>query len=243
MRRGASEDDILRAEARIGRPLPGEVRTAYRVHDGGALLDVARGEMLSLAQATEERAMMNDIGWGRGPELPNDGQSVGPVKPLWWSEGWLPFVGTAGGTMLCLDLDPPPGGALGQVVEYWKDGPERTVRFVSITAWLEHWADRLESDALYYDEDLDELVEAVGEAARSADPPPLGDRLLRDLVDAGALAASPTDTLASAVEAILARSRGPKARARSLERLFLGSDEVDDVFWDTERLALFLEAW
>jgi cell wall assembly regulator SMI1 len=155
LRPGAGDQLIATAEARMGITLPDAVREAYRVHNGGAFLSFVEDEMLPLEQMASTRAMMNDIGWGSA-SLPNVGVSLGPVAPMWWNPGWLPFVGR--GNMLCIDLDPAAGGTRGQIVEFMKGSDRRTVVFPSIAAWLDHWATALERDTYYFDHDSEELI-------------------------------------------------------------------------------------
>lgn len=247
LRPGLSNAAIARAEARMGLVLPDVIHSVYRVHDGGSFLDFVESEMLALESAVDTRAMMNDIGWGNAPELPNIGESHGPVKPVWWDSRWLPFVGD-GGNFLCIDLAPASGGTVGQVVEYLKADGRRTVLFPSVTAWLEHWANRLEHGQFYFDSDRDEFVAVpVDAAARHAvsvdDRPSEASLLLRALTEARALEAAPSDALLEGITRILERKGGAKKRGRALEALFLDSEDVDDFFWDRERLSIFLEEW
>ena len=246
LRPGVSDEAIARAEARIGMALPDAVRSVYRAHDGGSFLDFVEAEMLDLDGVVTHHVMMNDIGWGKVPELPNLGIPHGPVKPMWWNPRWLPFVGT--GQYLCIDLDPASGGAVGQVIEYLKSAERRTVLFPSIIAWLEHWASRLESGKLYFDSDRDELVAvppdaAAKHSASAQDRPSEASLLLRALVEERAVEASPSDALLAGIARVLAGKRDAKKRARALEALFSSSDDVDELFWERERLSLFLDDW
>ena len=60
----------------------------------------------------------------------------GKVKPVWWNKRWLPFA-DAGGDMLCLDLDPAPGGTVGQVLRFYHDEGWRDSLAPSLEAFLE----------------------------------------------------------------------------------------------------------
>jgi len=70
---------------------------------------------------------------------------VGPVRPVWWSEQWIPFAYDGVGDLQCIDLDPPEGGKVGQVVTYWHDRGEREHVADSLNEWLAHLADDLEA--------------------------------------------------------------------------------------------------
>jgi cell wall assembly regulator SMI1 len=72
-----------------------------------------------------------------------EGESIGPVKPLLWSEHWIPFA-EKGMDYLCLDLDPDEGGTVGQIILYSRE-PE-PVEWVSesLRALMSSVAERLE---------------------------------------------------------------------------------------------------
>jgi cell wall assembly regulator SMI1 len=49
------------------------------------------------------------------------------------------------GDLVCLDLNPPKGGAVGQVIEVLHEDGDRTVLAASLAAWLDGFATDLES--------------------------------------------------------------------------------------------------
>ena len=62
-----------------------------------------------------------------GEPEPIDEDDVGEgVRALDYCEGWIPIVQSARGRdYLCVDLDPAPGGARGQIIEYVVDDNAR----------------------------------------------------------------------------------------------------------------------
>ncbi|SET37165.1 SMI1/KNR4 family protein [Hymenobacter actinosclerus] len=60
----------------------------------------------------------------------------GDFAPYWWQPAWLPFLTNGSGDHLCLDPEGTFTGRPGQLIEHWHDGPERTVVFPSLSAWL-----------------------------------------------------------------------------------------------------------
>lgn len=58
-------------------------------------------------------------------------------EPNWWSRGWIPFLSNGGGDHLCLDLTAESGGVPGQLLSFWHDWGNRSVKFASLAAWLE----------------------------------------------------------------------------------------------------------
>jgi cell wall assembly regulator SMI1 len=73
------------------------------------------------------------------------GQPQGPVRPVWWNPSWVPVAVDGMGNDLCLDLDPPPAGLRGQLIEYVHDCEIRPVVAPSFAAWLSSYADELEA--------------------------------------------------------------------------------------------------
>lgn len=57
----------------------------------------------------------------------------------WFHPSWIPFIGQKG-VFLCVDSSGAfveDGGQPGQIVEFRPDGPERVIRYASLTRWLE----------------------------------------------------------------------------------------------------------
>ena len=160
---GATPDTIDAAEARLGVTLPPDVRESYAVHDGSGETDILPCEvyglialpLYSLADMVREWQMWQE--WGRDGVRPCHDSPKGPVKADRYNPHWLPVIWDGGGTNLCIDLDPAPGGLSGQVIcldhldpkcvvaEGWRD-------------FLERYATDLESGRLLFENG--ELVEA-----------------------------------------------------------------------------------
>lgn len=250
LRGGATRDELEQAEQRLGFALPPELRECYGVHNGGGwFLLPFEDEFLSLSQVVTRWAMMNDLGFGRAEDLPNVGTAIGPVKPLWWNDRWLPLLGTS--SMVCVDLDPADGGRPGQLIEFLKDDPRRRVLYDSLGSWLEHWATELESGRYYCDGDelvrSDDQDRVLAAGSREAMPTSEGTRLLRVLIDAGALELEDKgrDELQRAMDDVLSRSRSRSVRRRAamLDELLVSHDAVAEMFWDREQLEELLEKW
>jgi cell wall assembly regulator SMI1 len=58
-------------------------------------------------------------------------------EPTWWSRGWIPFLSNGGGDHLCLDLTAEFGGVAGQLLTFWHDWGDRSIKFASMEAWLQ----------------------------------------------------------------------------------------------------------
>ena len=75
------------------------------------------------------------------------GTPRGRVRADWWNRRWVPVGVNGVGDLICLDLDPPRGGKVGQVIEVLHEDGDRTVLAPSLGAWLEQFAADLEAGA------------------------------------------------------------------------------------------------
>ncbi|WP_188825493.1 SMI1/KNR4 family protein [Brucella endophytica] len=81
------------------------------------------------------------------------------IRPTWWWPGWIPFMENGGGDYLCIDMDPAPGGTLGQVVAYYHDETFRIRRAGNIGHLFARIADGLESGTYILNLDSHMIVE------------------------------------------------------------------------------------
>jgi cell wall assembly regulator SMI1 len=161
---GATEDQIVDLESQIGQRLPDDIRQSYAVHNGVNGYVVPAGQILSefnfllnlksIASAMiRGRVMLN----GGESRIPNP---IGPVKRVWWSLGWVPIVGEGTGDYLCIDLDPPPDGSVGQVFDFGHEYGPTGVLFPDFRSYLERYCADLESGAIRFDDESEEWVRA-----------------------------------------------------------------------------------
>jgi cell wall assembly regulator SMI1 len=139
----------LETALRVG-PLPDGFVQSWRIHDGQhwkTCLPLIAGwlgsySILPLGRIESRYDSASVLLSGEFDSL--RGAPRGPVRPDWWNPRWVPVAGNASGDAICLDLDPPPGGAVGQVIEFLHDEKDRTVLAPSLDAWLEEFATGLE---------------------------------------------------------------------------------------------------
>jgi cell wall assembly regulator SMI1 len=136
----------------MGVTLPDDVRACYRIHDGqdwGAdgyrLPFLHGGGWLSLKEMVADWRVWKSV-LETGNLGDNRGEPDGPIRPYWWHPAWIPVATGGIGVTVCLDLDPAPGGSVGQIVEVIHDEPGRELLADSFTEWLEQFADDLEDD-------------------------------------------------------------------------------------------------
>jgi cell wall assembly regulator SMI1 len=143
---GIDEDLIQVAEAEIGLRLPGDVRTFYRMHDGldGSSL-LHYGEFLSLEFLLGEHSTTPRPGEPGADVAPHD--LSGPIKPTWWSLMRAKIVDNSGDGVM-VDLDPAPGGTVGQIILFDHEMGPRRVLAPSFAEWLARLARALEAGKL-----------------------------------------------------------------------------------------------
>lgn len=165
---GASEAAIRRAEAALGVGLPDDFVQAWSVHDGQnwkARPQLIAGGSGSYPLAPLDRALEL---WETWTELLGSGSfdgakavAKGPVRAAWWNRRWFPVGVNGVGDLVCLDLDPPKRGKVGQVIEVLHEESERTVLAKSLGDWLAKFAADLEGGKYVTDHpDYNGLVHA-----------------------------------------------------------------------------------
>jgi cell wall assembly regulator SMI1 len=150
----ASPEALSDTEARIGRELPEDVRATFQIHDGqrgSAPWSFPEWKLLPIRFVAQELDVLR--------ELRADGvfdhavaRAEGPVHATWWSQAWIPLLANGYGDYLCVDVDPPEGGRIGQLLQYWGRHETREVVAPSLRAWLTIFADDLEAGRISRDE-------------------------------------------------------------------------------------------
>jgi cell wall assembly regulator SMI1 len=155
---GASEEEISAAEARMRVHLPDDVRESYLLHNGTDNRPLF--ECYSLASLAEiivdwrlSETVLEQEELGLYPSYPPPRDPQGPVKRVMWNLGWIPIM-DADGDHVMIDLDPAPGGKIGQVIERSHEvGPLRLIAY-SFREFLSNYADDLEAGKYRYGEDM-----------------------------------------------------------------------------------------
>ena len=137
----ATDADLTALQQQLGVTLPADYLQVLQQHDG------QRGLADGLFDGQEFLSAQNVLAqWRIWKRLHDAGEfqalrssPAAGVRDDWWNPRWIPFSHDGGGNHLCLDLDPAPGGAVGQVISLWHDSGERTVQEASFGAWFTRW--------------------------------------------------------------------------------------------------------
>lgn len=127
---GASEEEIAAVEARLGVPLPTELRALYQVvrgryedwEDYREPYDTIGCELLPLGEVYVADAASRHVLWQFGAM---EAVETGPedvVQGLVGSPGWIVFGDNGGEDRIAVDLTPGPDGHVGQVIIIGHEG-------------------------------------------------------------------------------------------------------------------------
>lgn len=148
MVRPPAEEAVIAAAGEVVGGFPDELAALYRVADGqvetryvdGPRTNLFPGyEFLSLAGASRAWQGWADIRRTYQPEDFDDMITVrgdDPVHRSYTRAGWWPLAEDGGGNHVMVDLDPAPGGTVGQVIVAGPDEDERRVLAPGVAAYL-----------------------------------------------------------------------------------------------------------
>lgn len=144
----ATADEITAAERALGTQLPVELRQFYAIHGGqapgGPMVDTC--SLLPVAEIATRRDRLARL---LKPDDFDPSETDEAIQSAAWSPGWIPIGCSARGRdYLCVDLEPGPGGAVGQIIELGVDHDERIVVATSFAELLGLFYEQLQADEL-----------------------------------------------------------------------------------------------
>ncbi|KAG0578553.1 hypothetical protein KC19_4G032500 [Ceratodon purpureus] len=151
---GATEEEIVAAEAAVGVRFPEDFRASLERHNGQAREEVllGMGALLSTREIVEQWGVWNELLEGGSFEEDFCSKPEPGVKANWWNSRWIPVTHDGGGDHDCIDMDPAEGGTVGQIIEMWHDDDIRPLRAPSFLSWLTAAASGLEDGTLVWEE-------------------------------------------------------------------------------------------
>ncbi|MGQ0799161.1 MAG: SMI1/KNR4 family protein [Pseudomarimonas sp.] len=166
----ASAKPLAALERELGQPVPDDLRRAWAVHDGQddeledhllfvdlpfygvAAARAARKEGREVAKLLGIDNEQDDfVAWHA---LVDDGIGSidGPVKARNFNAAWVPIGAFNGDVFRYVDLDPAPGGRVGQVIEVDPESVSWRVLAPSFGDLLARFADALDAGEIDWDE-------------------------------------------------------------------------------------------
>lgn len=135
----------------VGVAMPSSWRQLYRWHDGEN--DDRHGHiyglpLLPLAEVEAQwRSWVKILAYFKGDPyvIPGGGWPGGAVDPAYINRRWIPLTHDGSGNHIGIDLDPWPGGRVGQIILYGRDEEVKVVLAESLGQFLGWIADLLES--------------------------------------------------------------------------------------------------
>lgn len=141
---GATEQEIHEVETALGVRLPEDLRTAFALRNPFWL--PLSHEMQTIQEVGELWNLYCGVwtteAWGNGSI------ATGPVRPDWWNPRWIPITFNQGHSYF-VDLDPAPGGQIGQIVSYDCGNPRVQLidpRTEVVAVCFRGWVEKLASD-------------------------------------------------------------------------------------------------
>ncbi|MFM9966608.1 MAG: SMI1/KNR4 family protein [Planctomycetaceae bacterium] len=141
---------IAKLEKQLGFLLPIDFKESLLIHDGqtdprGCWGLTNDGNLLSIAKIYQTWQSTNQVDEDLRDEYAgeNDGDYGDHVE--WWNPKWIPVAQSAGGDLLCINMDPDLC-EVGRIVCFVHDNPfDDTLNWLSFGEWLADLADRLEA--------------------------------------------------------------------------------------------------
>lgn len=135
---GASEEDLIQLQETLNVTIPKEMVEFYRIHNGqlwdiGGQCFIRNLTLSPISEIVENWHFLNEEFEGDELEASFDKE----IKPLLWNPKWLPIASNGGGDYLCLDTDPTNEGQPGQVLYFWHDWGNRSVKAKSLFEFIQ----------------------------------------------------------------------------------------------------------
>ena len=160
---GASAQALTQLEQDLNVVLPEDFKQWYLAHNGDAAEQpfyvLAGHDWLSVDEMREEWQALSEA--CKEYDLADEGftDNDDGVRPVMWSQRWLPFA-EDNGYYLLLDLDPAPTGTYGQILQLSGDGDPVSIQAASIRQWLDDYVTGLEQGLWVFSEDYRGMIRA-----------------------------------------------------------------------------------
>ncbi|PDY43955.1 SMI1/KNR4 family protein [Bacillus pseudomycoides] len=136
---GASDEEFQLIEGTLGVTLPEEMKNFYRVYNGQVWKPRVNPFVRNLTLSPTSEIIDN---WKFLQEEFDPDDDLEPdiekeLKPVLWNSKWIPIAENGGGDYLCIDTDPSESGVVGQVLYYWHDWGQRSIKAKGLFEFIE----------------------------------------------------------------------------------------------------------
>jgi cell wall assembly regulator SMI1 len=145
---GVSDDQIFELEQKLQIQFTEDFKASYRIHNGsrgGGPPLMGAWRLLKLDLIDREWSLQEELS-AEDVFEDDECEHEDPIQPVWWNAQWIPISSNSSGDFICLDLNPEPGGSIGQIISYWHTDPVRKILAHSFREWLIKFADDLEAN-------------------------------------------------------------------------------------------------
>jgi cell wall assembly regulator SMI1 len=140
----ASSETLNGYEKLLGFRIPPSLREFYEIQDGedrrarSPIFGEATGHIYQIVDAHRDLEFLREeSNQGHGGAV----RATGPVRAVAWSSRWIPLM--EAGAIWAIDLDPPEGGKIGQIISCSMENLRNRVVAASFEALLETQLARL----------------------------------------------------------------------------------------------------
>ncbi len=153
----APNESLKALEACLHQQLPKQLMATLLTHNGCQKGEYplpirttrpTKWRTMSTAEIIEEWDLLSSV--SANYPFTYSVRTIGPVQALWWSHNWIPIADCGMGDVICIDMAPTQGGAIGQLILYEHDFEERKVLYPSLLDCLRDCADDLENGEYVY---------------------------------------------------------------------------------------------
>ena len=161
LKSGASEQELVDLESKIGVKLPTGYRNWLKAHNGQN--DFAAGllvsnEFFATARILEEWQTMKTLLEAGKFNHPSESDPINAIKTDWWNNAWIPISGDGSGNLVCIDFSPDLKGHIGQVIDFDHETLHRTVLSNNFDSYIREYLKELKSGLYKYSSEYHAIV-------------------------------------------------------------------------------------
>lgn len=144
---GATDEELANLEKIVGFELPKDFIESYKIHNGqntglvfnSAIIDPESEGLSSINKIIETYELYKSMA-EYATKVAKDDVDKG-IKPIYWSEKWLPIMEDGMGNSYFIDLDPSENGIIGQIILRNHEGPTYELVSKSFKIWVKEYID------------------------------------------------------------------------------------------------------